>query len=190
VLEGPLAARLLPDETARHALHGGANLLGVLCAVSGFMIAFTYHQVGGKDHTALTGEVGTHRTWTRPAHVITGYAVLLGLLAQSTAGLCKFVARSGGGGGALLRAAHARAGPVLWLAGLACIALAAYFEYLEVPPQDKPHWSGAQLAAVLALLAALAAAVLGLLGAGSRAHAAADAEDDEGGRGARAGLLQ
>jgi len=179
VLDGPLAARLLPDEHSRHVLHGGASLLGALCAISGFLIAFTYHQMQpGKDHTALTGEVGDHATWARPAHVITGYAVVLGVFLQSIVGLCKFASRAPPS--SVLRVAHAHAGPALWLGGVACIALAAYFEYLEVPPQDKPHWSGGQLAAVLALLAALAATVVTLLAAGARKRrAGAGGADDE-----------
>lgn len=171
VADGKLVARLLPDTRARHVLHGGANLLGTMCAVSGFMIAFTYHQVLGKDHTALTGEVGDHNTWTRPAHVITGYAVLLGVFIQCTAGLCKFASRAPEH--SWLRTAHARAGPLLWIGGLTCIALAAYFEYLEKPPQDKPHWTGGQLAAILVLLALLATTVLSLLACAPRVYKAA-----------------
>ena len=49
--------------------------------------------------------------------------------------------------------------------------MAAYFEYLEVPPQDKPHWNGAQLGAVIVGLIALGAVVLGLLAVGARAGA-------------------
>lgn len=73
VLELPsFARRWLPDERSRHVLHGGANLLGTLFTLSGFVLAFTYHEALGKVHTGLSGEVGTHRVMSRPAHIILG----------------------------------------------------------------------------------------------------------------------
>lgn len=35
-------------------------VLGTLFAISGFVLAFTYHEALGKVHTGLSGEVGTH----------------------------------------------------------------------------------------------------------------------------------
>jgi hypothetical protein len=158
-------------ERARHALHGGCNLLGTLCSLLGFTIAFVYHQVKldnglqKNSHSALSGEVGTHATWTRPAHAILGYIVLLGLLVQSAAGLGMHAFPALRGAAILF---HRRVGPALWVGGLACICLAGVFEWLEVPPQDKPHWSGGQLAAIFVTVGLLAAGVLGLLGLGRR----------------------
>ena len=159
------------SERARHALHGGCNLLGFLFSACGFVLAFVYHQVKLDNglqknaHSGLSGEVGTHNTWTRPAHIIMGYIVLIGLLIQSAAGLGMHAFPS------LHNAAvffHRRVGPALWVGGLLCICLAGYFEFLEVPPQDKPHWNGSQLAAIIITVGLLGAGVVGLLSLGRR----------------------
>lgn len=167
-------------ERTRHALHGGCSLLGTLFAIVGFFIAFVYHEVKlnlglqTNAHSGLSGEVGTHNTWTRPAHAILGYIVLIGLFIQSAAGLGMHTFPG------LYNVAiffHRRIGPTLWVGGLTCICLAGYFEWLEVPPQDKPHWNGAQLASIFVTVFLLAASVLGLLSLGKVENV--DKEDSE-----------
>lgn len=166
-----LDMRIFPkmSERSRHALHGGCSLMGTLFSVAGFLIAFVYHEVKlnlglqTNAHSGLSGEVGTHNTWTRPAHAIIGYIILIGLFIQSAAGLGMHAFPS------LYSTAiffHRRIGPALWVAGLFCICLAGYFEWLEVPPQDKPHWNGAQLASIIVTVSLLGASVLGLLSLG------------------------
>jgi hypothetical protein len=168
------------SERSRHALHGGCSLLGTLFSIGGFLIAFTYHELKlslglqTNAHSGLSGEVGTHNTWTRPAHAILGYIVLIGLFIQSAAGLGMHAFPSLHNTAVFF---HRRIGPALWVGGLVCICLAGYFEYLEVPnlaPHDKPHWSGSQLAAIIITVGLLGASVLGLLSLGRR-----EAKDDE-----------
>ena len=76
-------------------------------------------------------------------------------------------------------------GPIVWLVGLLCIALAAYFEYAEkdeVPP--KRAWTLPQAAAIWVGLAALIAAVVAQHRFGGTSHLAANGasllgEEDE-----------
>jgi len=144
------SSNLLPTKRSRRIIHGACNLLGTLFAISGFVLAFTYHEALGKVHTGLSGEVGTHNVWYRPAHIILGYIVLFGIFIQCIIGLVKFVQRddpskSNQSQNKSSLSLHGKFGPILWALGLVCILLAVYFEYLEVPPQDKPHWNLSQL---------------------------------------------
>ena len=127
----------------------------------------------------------TH-TQRTPPHTSARSIVIIGVFLQCVAGLCKHAVRAPS---AALVLVHRRVGPALWVGGLVCIGLAAYFEYLEVPPQDKPHWDGAQLGAVLVGLVALGAAVLGLLALGARAGAGASEYKVKGGGEGAAALL-
>ena len=144
VLDSPpaLVAAYLPDKRARRVLHGACNLAGTLLTVSGFVLAFTYHEALGKPHAGLN-EPAWHQTLSRPAHIIIGYMVVIAIFGQCVAGLVKFVQRDGPApppaGGPL--SYHGLVGPAVWLLGLLCIALALYFEYLEVPPPDAKHWN-------------------------------------------------
>lgn len=144
------SSNLLPTKRSRRIIHGACNLLGTLFAISGFVLAFTYHEALGKVHTGLSGEVGTHNVWYRPAHIILGYIVLIGIFLQCIIGLVKFVQKddpvqSNQSQKKSFLSWHGKIGPIIWALSLVCILLAVYFEYLEVPPQDKPHWNLSQL---------------------------------------------
>ena len=69
---------------------------------------------------------------------------------------------------------HGRVGPVIWLCGLLCVCLAAWFEYLE----GAGHWSIGQVAAVWVGVFALFAALVAHAHLGSRDHVAGDLKED------------
>lgn len=166
----------LPTKRSRRILHGACNLFGTLFAISGFVLAFTYHEALGKVHTGLSGEVGSHNVWYRPAHIILGYIVLIGIFLQCAFGLVKYVQKEDENQAKAdktsssnqLLSLHGKIGPVLWACGLICILLAVYFEYLEVPPQDKPHWNLMQLVVSILFVLGLFVSVSWMLAFSSR----------------------
>lgn len=123
-----------PDKLSRRVLHGTFNLLALFFAATAFLVAFVYHQTIGQKHLPWTNDAysdGKHSTVARSIHVVLGYTVLAGLALQVLAGLYKFVQRTKYGESGDKLTLHGRVGPVVWLLGLVCIALAAYFEWQE-----------------------------------------------------------
>jgi len=175
----------LPTKRSRRILHGACNLMGTLFSICGFVLAFTYHEALGKVHTGLSGEVGTHAVWYRPAHIILGYIVLLGIFLQCVFGLVKYVQRedpnqsSATPSSTPILSLHGKIGPLFWACGLICILLAVYFEYLEVPPQDKPHWNLTQLVISIIFVLGLFLSVSWMLATSTRIGAHQKSVDDD-----------
>lgn len=160
---GEAGNRAYPDRDSRRVLHGVLQLLGTCLAVCGYLVAFVYHAARGRDHLALSYNPPIP---SRVAHVFLGLFAVAGLVVMTASGLYKFVVAARDG----LRARvkwHGMLGPAVWVSGLLCICLAAYFEFLEnsnVPPQppctSQPcpsHWSAGQVAAIV--IGVVAAAV-------------------------------
>lgn len=150
-----------PDKESRRLVHGVLTIIAAFLIVTGYLVAFVYHEAKGIEHLALTDNQGT---WTRPAHVFIGLIALGGAALQASAGLYKFVAATRDRA-AVLRV-HGTLGPVVWIAGLLCVCLAAWFEYLE----GAGHWTIGQATAIWLGVAALAGAVLALMRFGTRNH--------------------
>lgn len=174
----------------RRVVHAACNLSGTILVLLGFTVAYVYHAALNKPHAGLN-EPAWHETWTRPAHVITGYIVVIAILIQCCAGLAKYVLKERQVEGGLLDKAlkyHGRLGPVVWILGLFCICLALYFEYLEVPPHDAAHWTLGQIAVAGVLIIALAISLI--LALHSRRSVEQKLDDEHGDDGAyRSGLI-
>jgi hypothetical protein len=146
----------------RRVLHAACNLFGTVLVLLGFSVAYVYHAALNKPHAGLN-EPAWHQTWTRPAHVIIGYMVVIAILLQCCAGLTKYVLKEREDESSVLSKAlkyHGRLGPIVWVLGLFCICLALYFEYLEVPPHDAAHWTLGQIAVAGVLIIALAVSLI------------------------------
>lgn len=193
---GPKGNTAYPDRASRRLLHGTANLLAALFAISGYLIAFVYHQANGITHLALDQE-----DKSRTAHVFIGLIALSGIGLQSIVGLWKMVTFTREGRKVLPQ--HGKVGPLVWVCGLLCVCLAAWFEYRENFTENKVRWLLGQVLAIWGGIFLLAITVLLQLYKGTRAHVAADSklgmhydalDDDEPAyaevRGMRKGMLQ
>lgn len=158
-----------PTKSSRRLLHGYFASLAVCFAVSAYLIAFVYHQANGITHLALDQE-----DKSRTAHVFIGLITLGGLCLQGIVGLWKMVKLTRDGQRTLL--AHGKLGPAVWMGGLLCIALAAWFEYQENFTEHKIRWLLPQVIAIWAGLLVLAVAVCVHLYIGSRAHIAPESK--------------
>lgn len=168
-----------PTRESRRFLHGVLMFLGAACVLAGYLLAFVHHEAVGSDHLALT-----RQTPTRPAHVILGILAISGVVAQIISGLYKAIVATRDGEVKVLAVHGLVIGPLVWLAGLTCIALAAWFEYRENFGVDAPpsaagkHWSVEQMVGIWIALLLLALAVFIARWRGARAPAAA-ADDYE-----------
>jgi hypothetical protein len=118
-------------------------------------------QAKGIEHLALRDNDGT---WTRPAHVFIGLFALAGVFIQAAAGLYKYVVATRDR--TRVMRWHTALGPAVWMCGLICIGLAAWFEYLE----GAGHWSIGQVAAIWIGVAAVLGSVLAHIKYGTRDH--------------------
>lgn len=80
-----------PDRGARRVLHGTLNLLGGLCVLLGFLVAFVWKEAKGKKHFPWADPTSPSPT-ARSAHVVLGLIVVCGVVLQVIAGLYKLVA--------------------------------------------------------------------------------------------------
>jgi len=127
---GPLGW-LLPDGLARRAFHGACMALGTAFALCGYFVAYTYHEDKGMPHLPFAlPEVQS--PLARSAHVVIGLVAVGGCVLQSLVGLAKVLAEARGGGGPRALRLHGLVGPAVWLCGVTCVALAAYFEYMSI----------------------------------------------------------
>jgi hypothetical protein len=147
----------------RRLLHGMFMMLATCCILTAYMVAFVYHQSRGISHLALDQEEKT-----RPAHVFIGFIALGGTALQAVVGIFKHIKYTRDGD--KMAQWHGIIGPFVWVCGLLCIALSAWFEYKE----GAGHWSLAQAVIMWVLLLALAGAVFAHLLTGSREHVHSD----------------
>lgn len=163
---GPRGNAAYPSTGARRVLHGTANMLAAFLALCGYLVAFVWHQARGQSHLALDA---TEKT--RTAHVWLGMLALAGVAFQSGVGLWKLVKLTREG--RKTATYHGKVGPAVFLVGLTCICLAAWFEYKENSPTNV-SWSLGQVAAIWTAVAAVGGAVLATLYLAPRAHVASD----------------
>jgi hypothetical protein len=145
---GEAGNRAYPDRASRRLLHGVAKLFGVFLAVCGNLVAFVYHLEVGKAHLAF-GEIPA-----RQAHVWLGLMAVGGACVMAASGLYKFIAATRDS--AKLFRWHGLLGPLVWVCGLLCICIAAYFEYLEGAGHYTPGQVAAIIVAVVVVLVATA----------------------------------
>jgi hypothetical protein len=154
---------------ARRRLHAALAAAGSVCVLVGFGIHFYLNQSGGTAHLP-SGEPASHSPAARTAHVIIGYAVVAAVALQVAGGVTKLVRAP-----AKVLPQHGLLGLATFVAGCACIAIAAYFEYAEYKYQPAgTTWTLGEASVVWVALAALLAAVLGNRSFANKDHVADD----------------
>ena len=154
---------------ARRRLHAALAAAGSACVFVGFGIHFYLNQSAGTAHLPAS-EPASHSPAARTAHVLIGYAVVAAVALQVAGGAFK-LARAP----AKVLPQHGLLGPATVVAGCLCIAIAAYFEYMEYiyqPPGTT--WTMGEAAAVWVALAVLIAAVFTHRALSDKAHIAED----------------
>ena len=139
---GPLTAGLT-TKADRTACHGAVQLLSALVGAVGMTIAIVYHESIGAGHIPLNKPT-IQSPVARTLHVIVGYITISCLLIVAGAGLLTAHRPS-----PLLKRVHPVAGKLVWAGGLFCLAIAAWFEYMEKdykPPGTT--WTAATLGSV------------------------------------------
>lgn len=165
---------VFPTRESRRPLHGALLLLSAIFILLGYLVAFTCHEHGcsakhpAQNHFPWTWEPAVNSPNARSAHVVIGLIAVIAVALQTAAGLYKAVQLEKTRERVL--AWHGIVGPFIWLCGITCVALAAYFEYMEKDMVGKTAWTLQQMILILVALVVLVSLVTVHLRCGTKRH--------------------
>jgi ABC-type sugar transport system permease subunit len=169
---------VFPTRESRRPLHGALLLLAAIFILLGYLVAFTCHEHGcsakhpAQNHFPWTWEPAVNSPNARSAHVVIGLIAVIAVALQTAAGLYKAVQLEKTRERVL--AWHGVVGPLIWLCGITCVALAAYFEYMEKDVTGKTAWTLQQMILILVALVVLVSLVTVHLRCGTKRHVVSD----------------